>query len=158
MVQKRGLLSGKTALVTGSARGLGVHFAEALIEADANVVLVARSASLLRQEAERLGHRALALPWDISDPDAVRAVFAAAMEAFGGLDILINNATLNHAHRIEEATDDELAAEIGVNILGAIYCMREAIPLMRARGGGDIVNVSSESVMRPFPFLTTYAA
>jgi NAD(P)-dependent dehydrogenase (short-subunit alcohol dehydrogenase family) len=151
-------LAGKVALVTGAARGIGLHFAEALAAAGARVALIARSGDALRQETERLGARALGLATDISSPDAVRAAFAATVNAFGGLDILVNNATLNHLHRVEEATDGELQAEIGVNILGAIYCMRQAIPLMRARGGGDIVNVSSESVLRPFPFLATYAA
>jgi meso-butanediol dehydrogenase / (S,S)-butanediol dehydrogenase / diacetyl reductase len=158
MDQATGPLSGRIALVTGAARGLGLHFAEALVEAGAKVALVARSADLLREHAERLGPSALAMPGDIADPDSVRAAFAATTEAFGGLDVLVNNATLNYAHRIEEATDAELQAEIGVNILGPIYCIREAVPLMRARGAGDIINVSSESVLRPFPFLATYAA
>jgi NAD(P)-dependent dehydrogenase (short-subunit alcohol dehydrogenase family) len=156
--QSEGLLAGKAALVTGAARGLGLHIAEALIVAGAQVALVARSAEVLRDEAGRLGPRALPVIADIADPDSVRAAFAATAKALGGLDILVNNATLNYAHRIEEATDAELQAEVGVNVLGAIYCMREAIPLMRARGGGDIVNISSESLLRPFPLLTVYAA
>jgi meso-butanediol dehydrogenase / (S,S)-butanediol dehydrogenase / diacetyl reductase len=151
-------LSGKCAVVTGAARGLGLHFADALVAAGANVVMVARSAGALKEEADRLGAQALGVAADLSDPNEVRRAFAEAKAKFGGVDILINNATLNYAHKVEEATDEELQAEIGVNILGAIYCMREAVPLMRARGGGDIVNVSSESVLRPFPFLSTYAA
>jgi NAD(P)-dependent dehydrogenase (short-subunit alcohol dehydrogenase family) len=158
MAQTEGALSGKVALVTGAARGLGLHIAEALVDAGASVALVARSADALQTEAERLGPNASAISTDIADPDAVRAAFAAAARAFGGVDILVNSATLNYAHTIEQATDAELQAEVGVNVLGAIYCMREAIPLMRARGGGDIVNISSETVLRPFPFLGLYAA
>ena len=158
MEQHQGLLDGKVALVTGAARGLGLHFAEALVQAGARVAMVARSADLLRTEAARLGPRALAVQQDISRPEGVAAALAMTVEAFGGLDILVNNATLNYAHKVEQATNEELQAEIGVNILGVIYCMRDAIPLMKARGGGDIVNVSSESVTRPFPFLSTYAA
>jgi len=154
----QGRLGGRVALVTGAARGLGLHMAEALIAEGAQVVMVARSAEQLREESARLGPSALAVAADISDPDSLSAAFAAAREAFGGLDILVNNATLNYAHKIEQATNAELQAEVGVNILGAIYGIRDAIPLMRARGGGDIVNVSSESVMRPFPFLSLYAA
>jgi len=153
-----GVLSGKVAFVTGAARGLGLHMSEALLEAGASVALVARSAEALRQEAERLGPLALAVPCDISDPDSVRRAFATTVEAFGGLDILVNNATLNYAHTVEQITDEELRAEVGVNIIGAIQCMRDAVPLMRARGGGDIINVSSESITRPFPFLSLYAA
>src|SRR5690606_36481076 len=151
-------LKGMTALVTGAARGLGLHFAEALVAAGANVAMVARSTGALQEEAARLGPQALPVAADLSDSNEVRRAFAETKAKFGGVDILINNATLNYAHRIEEATDEELQAEVGVNILGAIYCMREAIPLMRERGGGDIVNVSSESVLRPFPYLSTYAA
>jgi len=158
VVAKERVLDGKVALVTGAARGLGLHMAEALIEAGAKVALLARSAEALRAEADRLGPAALPLVADISDPASVKAAFDATVERFGGLDILVNNATLNYAHKVEQATNAELQAEIGVNILGAIYCMRDAIPLMRARGGGDIVNVSSESVTRPFPFLSIYAA
>jgi NAD(P)-dependent dehydrogenase (short-subunit alcohol dehydrogenase family) len=158
VAQAGSLLSGKVALVTGAARGLGLHFTEALIAAGAQVVMVARSADALRAEAGRLGPAALAIPADIADPDSVARAFEATVAAFGGLDILVNNATLNYAHTVEQATNAELQAEVGVNILGAIYCMREAVPLMRARGGGDIVNVSSESVTRPFPFLSLYAA
>lgn len=152
------VLSGKVAIVTGAARGLGLHFAEALVAAGARTALVARSAESLRAEAERLGPQALAVPADISDPASVDAAFARTVEAFGGVDILVNNATLNYAHRVEEARNEELQAAVGVNILGTIYCIRSAVPRMRARGGGDIVNVSSESVLRPFPFLAVYAA
>jgi len=157
-MQTDGVLNGKVALVTGAARGLGLFFAEALIKAGARVTLVARSAKALEEAATRLGPNALAAAADIASPDAVRAAFAKTLAAFGGLDVLVNNATLTFAHRIEDACDGDLQAEFGVNILGAICCIRDAIPLMRARGGGDIVNVSSESVFRPFPLLTTYAA
>ena len=153
-----GAMTGRVAVVTGAARGLGLHFAQALVEAGAKVVMLARSHDLLAEAAERLGPAALAVPTDIASPAAVKQAFARAEQAFGGVDILINNAMLTFLHRIEDATDDELRQQVGVNILGAIYCMREAIPAMRRRGGGDIVNISSESVVRPFPMLTAYAA
>jgi len=151
-------LQGRVALVTGAARGLGLHFADALIQAGARVAMVARSADVLREAAKGFGDAALAIPTDIASPEAVRLAFQAAAQAFGGVDILVNNATLNFPHLIEEATDEELQSAVSVNVLGAIYCMREAVPLMRARGVGDIVNVSSESVTRPYPYLSVYAA
>jgi meso-butanediol dehydrogenase / (S,S)-butanediol dehydrogenase / diacetyl reductase len=135
-----------------------LHFARGLAGAGASVAMLARSADALRAEAAAIGEAALPLPTDISDPDAVRAAFATTAERFGGVDILVNSATLNYAHRIEEATDAQLRAQIGVNVLGQIYCIREAIICMKRRGAGDIVNISSESVLRPFPFLATYAA
>jgi meso-butanediol dehydrogenase / (S,S)-butanediol dehydrogenase / diacetyl reductase len=95
---------------------------------------------------------------NISDPAAVRETFAAIAARHGGVDVLVNNAALGHLQSIEQAEDELLQAEVATNLLGPIYCMREAIPLMRARGGGDIVNITSESVRSPYPFLTVYAA
>jgi len=151
-------LRGRVAIVTGAARGLGLHFADALVAEGMKVALVARSADLLEKHAQRLGENALAVPADIASPDSVREVFARTVERFGRLDVLVNSATMNRLHRIEDITDAELASEVGVNIMGVIYCIREAIPLMRKAGGGDIINVSSESVTRPFPLLSLYAA
>jgi meso-butanediol dehydrogenase/(S,S)-butanediol dehydrogenase/diacetyl reductase len=157
-LEHSGAMSGRVAVVTGAARGLGFHFAQALVEAGARVAMLARSEDLLREAARGLGTRALAIPTDIASPAAVKQAFAQAEAAFGGVDILVNNAMLTFIHRIEDATDEELGQQVGVNILGTIYCMREAIPAMRRRGGGDIVNISTESVTRPFPMLTAYAA
>lgn len=95
---------------------------------------------------------------DVSDPAQVRRAFEEIDAAFGGVDILVNNAALYRAYKIEEATDEELQSTFAVNILGPAYCSREAIKRMRRRGAGDIVNVSSESVRNPFPYLSGYVA
>jgi NADP-dependent 3-hydroxy acid dehydrogenase YdfG len=149
---------GKVAVVTGAARGLGKRVAEAFVRAGCGVALVGRNAEALQRVASELGENAVAFPTDISDPDAVRQTFAAISQCFGGVDFLINNAAVGHLQTIEEADDQLLQEEVGANLLGPIYCMRAAIPLMRSRGGGGIVNVTSESVSRPYPFLTVYAA
>ncbi|MFP6850433.1 MAG: SDR family oxidoreductase [Pseudomonas sp.] len=153
-----GRLAGKVAIVTGASRGLGRRISELLVEEGACVGLVARASDDLTAAAAALGVRALALPADLSDPEAVRAAFARVGEHFGGVDILVNNAALGHPQKIAEADDRLLQLEVAANVLGPIYCIREATRSMRTRGGGDVVNISSESVCAPYPYLSVYAA
>ncbi len=149
---------GKVAVVTGGGVGLGREVATLLIEQGARVAVLGRTRSTLDQVADALGENLLPVVADVSDPQQVRAAFSAIDAAFAGVDILINNAAVYQAYRIEDATDTELASTFAINVLGPAYCIREAIPRMRRRGGGDIVNVSSESVSNPFPYLSAYAA
>jgi meso-butanediol dehydrogenase / (S,S)-butanediol dehydrogenase / diacetyl reductase len=151
-------LVGKVAVVTGASRGLGKRICQAFIRGGGKVAMLARTAADLEAAAAELGSSAKAFVTDIADPAAVRRSFEALAVAFGGVDVLINNAAVGHLQPIEEAEDALLQEEISANLLGPIYCIRSAIPLMRARGGGDIVNITSESVRVPYPFLTVYAA
>ena len=98
------------------------------------------------------------MPADVREPDSVRRAFATVERELGGLDVLVNNAAVAWPRTLERASEAELAAMIGTNLMGPLHCMRAAIPLLRARGGGEIVNVSSESVRHPFPLLGIYAA
>ena len=154
----QGRLDNKVAVVTGASGGLGRRLCEAMVLAGMRVAMLSRDGGVLRDLAAKMGSSAEAYATDISDPAAVRRAFAAITARHGGVDVLVNNAALGHLQSIEEAEDELLQAEIGANLLGPIYCMRAAIPLMRARGGGDIVNITSESVRAPYPFLTVYAA
>lgn len=149
---------GKLAVVTGASRGLGKRIAEAFVREGCSVALLGRSAETLQAAASEIGPMTAVFPTDISDPDAVRQTFDAIGLRFGGVDFLVNNAALGHLQTIEEADDRLLQEEIGANLLGPIYCMRSAIPLMKLKGGGNIVNITSESVHMPYPFLTVYAA
>ncbi len=151
-------LEGKVALITGGSRGIGFATAGALVKRGARVALVARDAAQLEQATRDLGDAALGIQADISDPVAVRRAFVQVRESFGGLHILINNAAIGRLHKVESASDADLQAAVGSNFLGVLYCVREAIPLMRSVGGGEIVNLSSEAVARPFPYLSVYAA
>ena len=148
----------KVAVVTGASRGLGKRVGQAFAKEGIRVALLARNPAALNAAAQEIGPLAKAFPTDISDPAAVRETFGAIVRHFHGVDILVNNAALGHLQSIEESDDRLLQEEISTNLLGAIYCIRSAIPLMRARGAGDIVNITSESTRTPYPFLTVYAA
>jgi NAD(P)-dependent dehydrogenase (short-subunit alcohol dehydrogenase family) len=150
-------LEGRIFVVTGASRGMGLRFARALAAERAQVVLLARASEALDQAAAEMPG-SLAVPCDVGDPEAVRRAFATIGERHGRLNGLINNAAACLLHKVESSTDAEIRCEIDANLAGPLYCIREAIPLLRAAGGGDIVNVSSESVNLPFPYLTLYAA
>src|SRR5579862_2606777 len=147
-------LDDKVAVVTGASGGLGRRLCGAMVSAGMRVAMLSRDSRSLRDLAAELGALSEAHPTDIGDSSAVRKTFAAIAQRHGRVDVLVNNAAVGHLQSIEQAEDALLQAEVGTNFLGPIYCMREAIPLMRARGGGDIVNVTSESVRTPYPFLT----
>lgn len=151
-------LAGRVAVVTGAARGLGRRICEALVGEGARVAMLGRDLAALEAAAQGFGDAALPLRCDVADAREVGAAFAAVAERLGGPDILVNNAAIGQLLPIAEADPAQVAYEVGVNLLGPIHCIRAAVPGMRARGGGDIVNVSSESVLRPYPMLGVYAA
>jgi 3-oxoacyl-[acyl-carrier protein] reductase len=143
---------GKVALVTGASRGIGRAVAVALAGAGFSVAVnYVRDRAQADETVRRLtdeGAVALAVQADVSDPAAVAAMFATVDTRLGGLDALVNNAGV--ATRVDEITaiDDETwRRTLAVNLDGAFYCMREAIPRLRARGGGRIVNVSSGAAL-----------
>ena len=151
-------LNGKIALVTGAATGLGKQVASQLVAAGAKVALLGRTRHKLEALAAELGAAAYPVVADVADPDQVRAAFAEVDGHFGPLDILVNNAALYVPFRIEDADDQGLIDTFNTNLLGAAFCMREAVKRMKPKGQGDILNVSSESTRNPFPYLTVYAA
>lgn len=151
-------LEGKVAVVTGGGAGLGREVTAQLLAEGAQVAIVGRGLETLEGTAAALGAGVWPVVADVADPAQVRQAFAAIVNHLGGVDILVNNAATYQAFKLDQASDGELISTFGVNVLGPAWCIREAIPLMRLRGGGDIVNVSSESVRNPFPWLTAYAA
>jgi NAD(P)-dependent dehydrogenase (short-subunit alcohol dehydrogenase family) len=141
-------LGGRTAIVTGASSGLGVTFAEALAAAGANVVVAARRADRLEELAGRIeegGGHAAAVPCDVADPDQVAAMVRAAVERFGGIDVMVCNAgTAGDAGPMAERLPHELFEQtVRVNLMGVWYCCREGGAVMLDRGAGTIVNVSS---------------
>lgn len=154
-------LIGKTALITGAGRGLGQSVAVALAREGARVVCTARTWPEIEKVAETIcasGGHARALQADITDPNQVQHLFRAVEEAFGGLDILVNNAGLGIFGPAGELAPEQLEAMLAVNLKGTVYCCQEALPLMEARGSGDIVNVISTSARTGRPEEAGYAA
>lgn len=154
-------LTGKIAIVTGGNRGIGRGIALALAEAGADVVLAARDLEKSRQVAEAiqsLGRRALALAVDVGDSSQTRAMVEQTVSVLGGLDILVNNAGILHIAPVEtlaEAAFDEI---FKVNVKGVFLCCQAAIPYLKQRGGGRIINISSVAGKTGFPTLAHYSA
>jgi NAD(P)-dependent dehydrogenase (short-subunit alcohol dehydrogenase family) len=153
-----GRLAGKVAVVTGASSGIGVGVARRFLAEGASVVMLARGTQRLETVASELGERALPITADVGDPDSVRAAFARIGERFGKLDVLVNNAGIYKPCAVEKLSDHEIERQIATNFAGPVYTSRAAIPLLRAAGGGDIVNTSSESTLNPFPMLSLYVS
>jgi NADP-dependent 3-hydroxy acid dehydrogenase YdfG len=153
-----GALDEKVAVVTGATAGTGLGIAARFAAEGASVCLLARDAERLDRVAGELTGETLAIPTDVGDPASVTAAFDLIAEKFGRVDILINNAAVYRPCRIEQLTDEDIQRPTATNFLGPIYTSRAAIPLLRAAGGGDIINTSSESTLHPFPMLSIYVA
>ena len=151
-------LQGKVAVITGASSGSGLGIARRFIDEGASVVLLARGKERLGAVASVLGPEATAIPTDVGDPDSVRSAFGQVEQRFGKLDVLINNAAVYRPCSVELLSDGDIQGQIATNLMGPVHTARSAIPLMRAAGGGDIVNTSSESTLHPFPMLGMYVA
>lgn len=137
-------LDGRVAIVTGASSGLGVAFAAALAEAGADVVLGARRAERLAEtgaQVESTGRRALAVATDVSDPEACAALVEAAMEAFGRVDVLVNNAGVGTAVPATRETPDQFRSVIDLNLNGCYWMAQASAKVMDP--GSSIVNISS---------------
>ena len=153
-----GQLEGKVAVVTGATSGSGRAIARRFAAEGATVVMLARGAERLTDMETLLGPPAVGIPTDIGDPNSVRSAFAVVDERFGKLDVLINNAGVYQAMAFDQLSDDDVMAHVRTNLLGPIFTARAAIPLLRAAGGGDIVNTSSEVTIDLFPMMAMYGA
>jgi NAD(P)-dependent dehydrogenase (short-subunit alcohol dehydrogenase family) len=153
-----GALDGKIAVVTGASSGSGLGIAGRLVEEGATVLLLARGGDRLEQTATDLGPEAVPFVTDVGDPGSVGRTFAEIGARFGRVDILVNNAAVYRPCRVEQLSDLDIQQQIATNLAGPVYMCRAAIPLLRAAGGGDIVNTSSESTLHPFPMLSMYVA
>ena len=152
----------KAAVVTGSTKGIGLAIAEDLLRGGARVMISARRQGEVETVGRRLlGANAGKVAWracDVRREDQVEALFRAADEAFGGLDILVNNAGVGLHRNLEETTLEEWNQVLETNVTGVFLCSRAAIPRMRKRGGGYIVNISSLAGKNTFPGGTAYNA
>ena len=149
---------GKAAVVTGAGQGIGEAYARHLARLGARVVVADISEESGRRVAGDIaaeGGEAIFAPVDVGDPSSAEAMAAAAVEACGGIDYLVNNAAVYHGMRIEGLTTvdlDYFHRFMAVNLYGALYCTRAAVGPMAERGGGAIVNQSSTAAWMPIGF------
>ena len=140
-------LAGKVAVVTGGSEGIGKGAAEALAAEGAEVIICARRPDVLERTAGDIrratGAKVTAVPADVTNPDQVAALFRTAIAEHGRIDILVNNAGTSSSGHFDEATDERWNADLDLKLHAAIRCSRQAVPHMRALGGGRIINVTT---------------
>jgi 7-alpha-hydroxysteroid dehydrogenase len=146
VILDRFAMTDKVAIVTGAGRGIGGTTAACLAEAGADVVISARTAEQLdevKARVEAVGRRAVAVPADLSDLDAVAALVDRAQEAFGRLDLVVNNVGGAMPRPFMDTSPNRLEQAFHFNVATAHALLRPAVPLMLAGGGGSVVNISS---------------
>lgn len=156
------LLTNKTAVVTGGTKGIGYAIARALVIAGADVSISARQEEEVDNIAGELNGfgagRCVGFVCDVRDEAQVKSLFASTVEKLGGVDILINNAGIGIFSSVESTSGDDFRAVIETNLFGVFYCCHEAIPLMKQRGGGYIINISSLAGANPHADMAAYNA
>lgn len=130
-------------LITGSSRGIGRALAEAVLQAGHRLVATARDPAQLADLVQRHGTAVRAVALDVADPAAAQAAVQTAVDAFGGLDVLVNNAGYGNVNSVEDTSLDEFRRQIETNLFGTIIVTKAAIPLMRQQRSGHIIQFSS---------------
>ncbi|SFL27835.1 SDR family oxidoreductase [Shimia haliotis] len=152
-------VSGKTVMITGASRGIGESAAREFAAAGANVVLTARGAAAIEAIAADIGDAALAVTCDVADYAQVEAAVNAAVKAFGGVDILINNAgVVEPISHIDQSIPADWGQVIDINLKGVYHGMRAVMPLMEKAGGGSILTISSGAAHGPVEAWSHYCA
>jgi 3-oxoacyl-[acyl-carrier protein] reductase len=154
-------LAGKTAIVTGASRGIGLGIAERLVAEGARVVVTARKPGPLAEAVERLGGAdvALGIAGNAGDAEHRAEVVAQAIETFGSVDLLVNNTGINPAFGLLTELDLDAARKIlDVNVVAALGWVQEAHRAWMKEHGGSVVNVSSLAGVKPAPFISFYGA
>ena len=152
------VLEGKVALITGGSKGIGFAIAEALVSQGARVMITGRNAADLERAQARLGPRALSVSADARLAEEVERAVQATVDGHGGLDVLVNNAGIGIFKNAADMSPAEWQSIIDTNLSGVFYYCHAAIPHLRRRGGGWIVNISSLAGKNPFTGGAAYCA
>lgn len=155
-----GRLAGKVSIVTGAASGFGEGIARRYCAEGASVLLAdlnGEAAEMIAKELREAGHDAVAAAVDVSVDADVRGAVAAAVERWGRVDIMVNNAGIaQEPTQIEDATDALFEKLVAVNMYGVFAGCRAVVPVMKSQGGGAIINTASTAAVRPRPLLNLY--
>src|SRR5437773_2854041 len=156
-------MKGKTAVVTGSTSGIGLGIAEALAKKGANIVLngFGDKAEIERLRARLTDSCKVNVAYDGADmtkPDSIEAMMKSTIGRFGAVDILVNNAGIQHVAPVEEFPVDKWNAIIALNLSAAFHTTRLALPAMKKKGWGRIVNIASAHALRASPFKAAYVS
>lgn len=147
-----------TWLITGCSTGLGRALAEEVLKAGHNAVITARDSDSLADLADAYPETALTLPLDVRFADQIHTAVSAANDRFGGVDVLVNNAGYGYRSAVEEGELDEIKQMFETNYYGAVSMINAVLPLMRERGSGMIINISSIAGQHSAPGSGYYAA
>lgn len=145
-------------LVTGSSRGMGRALSEAILQAGHRLVATARDPAQLADLMQRYGDAVRAVALDVTDPAAAQAAVQTAVDAFGGLDVVVNNAGYGNIHSIEDISLEDFRQQIETNLFGTIIVTKAAIPLMREQRSGHIIQFSSVGGRMGAPGRGAYSA
>jgi NAD(P)-dependent dehydrogenase (short-subunit alcohol dehydrogenase family) len=148
----------KVWLVTGSASGLGRHISEAVLVAGDRLVATARNTALLDDLKARYGEQLRVVTLDVTDVVAAKAAVAATLEAFGRIDVLVNNAGYGAFSPFEQTSDNDFRAQIDTNFYGVVNLSRAVLPTMRVQRSGHIIQISSVGGRIGTPGLSAYQA
>jgi NADP-dependent 3-hydroxy acid dehydrogenase YdfG len=151
-------IAGRVVAITGAARGIGLATATALARAGARVSLGDLNGELAAESADHIAAEAIGLPLDVSDRGSFESFLDASEERLGPIDVLVNNAGVMFVGPFLDEDDNAMQKMIDVNFVGTAFGMKLAIPRMRARGGGHIVNVVSAGAFVAAPHESSYAA
>jgi NAD(P)-dependent dehydrogenase (short-subunit alcohol dehydrogenase family) len=154
-------VTGRVAIVTGGGRGIGRALSTGLAAAGAKVVIASRTLEPCEETAAEIraaGGQAVAVAADVASRDDRARLVETAVEAFGGLDILINNAGLLKPHNTEKVTEDELDLLLGANLKGPVFLSQLALPHLERSGHGSIINISALGAFQPMEGIGAYCA
>jgi 3-hydroxybutyrate dehydrogenase len=157
------MLQGKTAIITGSTSGIGLGIAEAFARSGANVVLNGFGDTMqierIRADlAARTNARVVYSPADMSKPKAIEQMVRQTTDAFGAVDIMVNNAGIQHVAPIEEFPEEKWEAILAINLSSAFHATKLVLPAMRRKGWGRLINVASAHALVASPYKAAYVA
>ena len=151
-------LEGRATLVTGGSRGIGLAIAAAIVARGGRAAVTGRDVTNLDRARERLGDSLLTIQADVRDPEAATRAVDETVERFGALDVLVNNAGVGKFASVSDMSVADWQSIIDTNLSGVFYCCHAALPHLRRRGGGWIINISSLAAKNAFVGGAAYCA